>query len=181
MLLGAGSLGCQVARNLLSWGYLKFTFVDNGRVSYSNPVRQCLFTFEDSRADDNFKAQVAARRITEVYPKVEAQGVTMNIPMPGHTVAEDKYEQLFQDVDQLDELVRNHDVVFLLLDSREARWLPTVLAQVHKKLCITVALGFDTFVVMRHGVSHEEQKQAPDQERLGCYFCNDVVAPRNST
>lgn len=102
MLLGSGSLGCQVARNLLSWGYSKFTFVDNGRVSYSNPVRQCLFTFEDSRAEDNFKATIAARRIAEIYPKVEAQGITMNIPMPGHTVAEDKYEKLFQDVEMLD-------------------------------------------------------------------------------
>ena len=128
LLLGSGSLGCQVARNLLSWGYTKLTFVDNGRVSYSNPVRQCLFTFEDSKADDNFKATTAARRLTEIYPKVEAQGITMNIPMPGHTVAEDKYEQLFQDVDRLETLVKEHDVIFLLLDSREARWLPTVLA-----------------------------------------------------
>ena len=46
---------------------------------------------------------------------------------------------------------------------------------------MTIALGFDTFVVMRHGVSVEEQKQMPGQERLGCYFCNDVVAPANST
>lgn len=158
LLLGSGSLGCQVARNLLSWGYTKLTFVDNGRVSYSNPVRQCLFTFDDSRAEDNFKATTAARRIAEIYPKVEAQGITMNIPMPGHTVTEEKYEELFRDVDRLDNLVAEHDVIFLLLDSREARWLPTVLAQVHKKLCMTMALGFDTFVVMRHGVSPEEHK-----------------------
>jgi len=59
-------------------------------------------------------------------------------------------------VEQLEDLVKNHDVIFLLLDSREARWLPTVMAQVHKKLCITIALGFDTFVAMRHGVSLEE-------------------------
>lgn len=138
------------------------TFVDSGRVSYSNPVRQCLFTFEDSRADDNFKAQVAAKRLTEVYPKVEAQSVVMSIPMPGHTVTEGQYQQLFEDTEKLDALVRDHDVIFLLLDSREARWLPTVLANVHKKLCLTIALGFDTFVVMRHGLSVEEQKQMPD-------------------
>jgi len=34
-------------------------------------------------------------------------------------------------------------------------------------------LGFDTYVVMRHGMGDEEH---PGQE-LGCYFCNDVVAP----
>ena len=70
LLLGSGSLGCQVARNLLSWGYEHITFVDNGKVSYSNPVRQCLFTFADSQAEDNFKAPIAASRLKEVYPMV---------------------------------------------------------------------------------------------------------------
>ena len=45
LLLGSGSLGCQIGRNLLSWGFENYTFVDYGNVSYSNPVRQCLFTF----------------------------------------------------------------------------------------------------------------------------------------
>ena len=71
LLLGSGSLGCQVARNLLSWGFTYITFVDNGKVSYSNPVRQCLFTFEDSRAEDNYKAEIAAKRLKEVYPGAE--------------------------------------------------------------------------------------------------------------
>lgn len=35
---------------------------------------------------------------------------------------------------------------------------------------MNVALGFDTYVVMRHGVK---------ENKLGCYFCNDVVAPRD--
>ena len=52
---------------------------------------------------------------------------------------------------KLEALIEEHDVVFLLLDSREARWLPTVLSGVHNKICMTMAVGFDTFLVMRHG------------------------------
>ena len=32
---------------------------------------------------------------------------------------------------------------------------------------MNAALGFDSFLVMRHGY----------EQNLGCYFCNDVVAP----
>jgi ubiquitin-like modifier-activating enzyme ATG7 len=52
-------------------------------------VRQCLFTFEDSRAEDNYKAEIAAKRLKEVYPGAETQGITMSIPMPGHNVGDD--------------------------------------------------------------------------------------------
>lgn len=40
------------------------------------------------------------------------------------------------------------------------------------QLVINAALGFDTYVVMRHGVT--------GGERLGCYFCSDVMAPADS-
>lgn len=86
---------------------------------------------------------------------------------------------MFEDALKLEELIKEHDVVFLLLDSREARWLPTVQSIVHSKICLTIALGFDTFLVMRHGLSPIQQSNL-SSNRLGCYFCNDVVAPRNS-
>jgi ubiquitin-like modifier-activating enzyme ATG7 len=45
---------------------------------------------------------------------------------------------------------------------------------------MTIALGFETFLVMRHGLSILTHNNEINGERLGCYFCNDVVAPRNS-
>ncbi|CDW71187.1 e1-like protein-activating [Stylonychia lemnae] len=182
LLLGSGSLGCQVARNLLSWGYRNITFVDYGKVSYSNPVRQCLFTFEDSHKPDNEKASIAAMRLQEIFPSVNTSGHKLRIPMPGHAVGNNKeaLDELYSDLNQLETLIQEHDVVFLLTDSRESRWLPTVIAAAHKKICLTIALGFETFLVMRHGLSTQHHDNTVNGDRLGCYFCNDIVAPRNS-
>lgn len=182
LLLGSGSLGCQIARNLLSWGFQNFTFVDNGKVAFSNPVRQCLFTFQDS-IDERSKAECAAERLKEIYPLIETRGINLCIPMPGHPAAtEEAASEVVNSLQQLDQLVKEHDIIFLITDSRESRWLPTVLSTIHNKICMTVALGFETFLAMRHGLGEEfHDKELNGPSRLGCYFCNDTVAPRNST
>ncbi|XP_037657967.1 ubiquitin-like modifier-activating enzyme ATG7 isoform X5 [Choloepus didactylus] len=152
LLLGAGTLGCNVARTLMN-----------------------------------------------------ARGYNMSIPMPGHPVnfSSITLEQARKDVEQLEQLIESHDVIFLLMDTRESRWLPAVIAASKRKLVINAALGFDTFVVMRHGLKKPKQQGAGDLcpshpvasadllgsslfanipgYKLGCYFCNDVVAPGDST
>lgn len=66
------------------------------------------------------------------------------------------------------------------------------------QITITAALGFDSYVVMRHGagplsyvsdtksegedalsaqIGNLHMEGADERTRLGCYFCNDVVAP----
>ncbi|XP_032404810.1 ubiquitin-like modifier-activating enzyme ATG7 [Xiphophorus hellerii] len=143
----------------------------------------------------------------------------MSIPMPGHPVnfSQATLSQAQKDVVQLEKLISEHDVVFLLMDTRESRWLPTVIAASKRKLVVNAALGFDTFVVMRHGLKKPPVSQsvsaATDSStscssassssstpagaapsvpgsslfsnipghKLGCYFCNDVVAPGDST
>ena len=124
--------------------------------------------------------------------------------MPGHSVPESEKENVKKTAEQLRQLVLSHDITFVLMDSRESRWLPTLYGYLQFKLAyfcvifalnyqlprntnfrfracynkpvINVGLGFDSYVVIRHGV--DNFKKNSDQ-RLGCYFCNDVVAPQN--
>lgn len=174
LLLGAGTLGSYVARNLLGWGVRKVTFVDNATVSFSNPVRQPLYNFVDCQNGGKRKAIRAAEALREIYPGVDSEGYDMSVPMIGHPVIDPVKTQA--EFNRLEELIESHDVVFLLMDSRESRWLPTVIGKAKFKIVMNAALGFDSYVVMRHGVV----AQGPDQVELGCYFCNDVVAPQNS-
>ncbi len=62
--------------------------------------------------------------------------------MPGHPVSNasvganaSTHVAAVRDACQkLSELIKSHDAVFLLLDTREARWLPTLLATFHRKV-----------------------------------------------
>lgn len=51
------------------WGVRNVTFVDNSTVSYSNPVRQSLFTYDDC-VKHKAKAEAAADRLKEILPSV---------------------------------------------------------------------------------------------------------------
>lgn len=176
LLLGAGTLGCYVARTLMGWGVRTITFVDSARVSFSNPVRQPLFEFEDCLNGGKPKAACAAQRLIKIFPGINATGHDMSIPMPGHPIPPASVEQVKKDVERLEKLFDEHDVVFLLMDSRESRWLPTVLGAAKGKIVLNAALGFDTYLVMRHGA----RASTTTGTRLGCYYCNDIVAPADS-
>lgn len=178
LLLGAGTLGCYVARTLMGWGVRDITLVDSGKVSFSNPVRQPLFEFEDCVNGGKPKAECAAARMKKIFPGINATGHTLSIPMPGHPVPPTSVAQAKEDVKKLEELIEGHDAVFLLMDSRESRWLPTVICAAKGKIVLNAALGFDTFLVMRHGVRASAVR--PDAKQLGCYYCNDIVAPADS-
>ena len=169
LLLGAGTLGSYVSRNLMGWGVRKITLVDYGAVSFSNPVRQPLFQFDDCLNGGKPKALRAAESLKEIYPGVDAEGHVLSVPMLGHPVLDEARTKA--DFTKLQELVDAHDVIFLLMDTRESRWLPTLMGKASNKIVMNAALGFDTYVVMRHGAAPEDGSE----DTLGCYFCNDVV------
>ncbi|KAF1848694.1 autophagy-related protein 7 [Cucurbitaria berberidis CBS 394.84] len=174
LLLGAGTLGTYVSRTLMGWGVRKITFIDNATVSFSNPVRQPLFDFKDCLQGGAKKAERAAEALEEIYPGVDATGHVMEVPMLGHPMTDSAKTKA--DFDKLKKLVNEHDAIFLLMDTRESRWLPTVMGKAAGKIVLNAALGFDTYVIMRHGL----KTTRADEVELGCYFCNDVVAPADS-
>ena len=105
LLLGSGTLGCNVARCLLGWGVKNITFVDNGKVSYSNPVRQSLFNFEHCLEGGQPKAQAASAMLEKIFPGVKTEGHTLTIPMPGHPISESMQQKIHDDYEKLENLI----------------------------------------------------------------------------
>eukprot|EP00897_Mesotaenium_endlicherianum_P002215 jgi/Mesen1/2020/ME000148S01118 len=153
----------------------------------------------DAPMGRRMQATKMSRKGLDIVPGLPAQhaeGVQLAIPMPGHAVSASQEESVRRDCRQLEELIAKHDVVFLLTDTRESRWLPTLICSAHNKaslsIAVNAALGFDTFLVLRHGSTPCPSSSPPSiratatgtaapAQRLGCYFCNDVVAPLDST
>ncbi|NWH35939.1 ATG7 enzyme, partial [Chloropsis hardwickii] len=205
LLLGAGTLGCSVARTLMGWGVRKITFVDNAKISYSNPVRQPLYEFEDCLSGGKPKALAAAERLQKIFPGVvrssfpyndtEIKACPSNFLMSVVMVQRGKKVGSFW-CGQCSYYPQS----FL----QAAKWAWFFLSSgIFMYLVINAALGFDTFVVMRHGLKKPKQQESGDSRfsnasassdllgsslfsnipgyKLGCYFCNDVVAPGDST
>jgi ubiquitin-like modifier-activating enzyme ATG7 len=117
-----------------------------------------------------FKAEAAAEALRRIAPPslISASAVVLGIPIPGHPEHWRDEKLLCEAVAQLSTLIAQHDAVFSVLDSREARWLPTLLCAAEDKLLITAALGMESYLVMRSG------------SELGCYYCSDVCGVGNS-
>ena len=130
------------------------------------------------------KAEVAAQSLTMIYPLVNAKGIVMNIP----TLSQATINEL--EIQQLETLIIDADVLFLVTDTRESRWLPSVLGLRHDKvvflhqlilqLVLTIAIGFDSFIVMRNGTKADTgapfSYTTANTRQLGCYFCQDPYA-----
>ncbi|KAH8583013.1 APG7-like ubiquitin activating enzyme E1 [Cryptosporidium sp. chipmunk genotype I] len=172
LIIGSGTLGCSVARNLIGWGIRNFKFIDHSKVSLNNPMRQCLFTLEDAKNKKN-KALAAVERLRYICPDIHAEGIDFEIPILGDSTLTP--EQFLNSVNETKNNILDSDVVMLLTDNKESRWLPTVLIglinRYHNRkrpiLCITVGLGFDSFIVVRNTFTET------DDSSSGCYFCGD--------
>jgi len=57
-------------KNNKAWGVRHITFVDNGTISYSNPVRQPLYEFQDCLNGGKPKAETAAASLKRIFPGI---------------------------------------------------------------------------------------------------------------
>lgn len=71
------------------------------------------------------------------------KGVVLSIPMPGHHVGESVRSRIRTDVEKLEALIKEHDCIFLLMDTRESRWLPTLVAAANKKVLKKLSFEID--------------------------------------
>lgn len=113
LLIGAGTLGCQVPRMLMAWGVRKITRLDNGKVALSNPLGQSLYTLDDCLNGGDFKSLAAAKSLKCIFPAVDAEGIVMSIPMPGHAVTSQEEKSVVDDCNCLHNLVDSHDAVLV--------------------------------------------------------------------
>ena len=78
--------------------------------------------------------------------------------MPGHPIPRASVAQAQKDVEHLERLFDTHDAVFMLMDSRESRWLPTVLGAAKGK--VRLARPFDV-------TTHHRHDDGPDRAERG--------------
>jgi molybdopterin/thiamine biosynthesis adenylyltransferase len=195
LILGSGTLGCNIGRLLTGYGIRRITFVDNGNVSFSNLARQSLFSTNSFNSEGKGfpKAEAAKLGLQLVAPHLEVEAVNLTIPMPGHFVTDDRLEEVIGDLQKLEDLIREHDIVFNVFDSREARYFPSLLGALLNKNVISIGIGYDSFVIVQHGNYGKEKcasliedvsptgvddwnKETP----FGCFFCSDYLPPSDS-
>lgn len=78
--------------------------------------------------------------------------------MPGHPIPPSSVEQVGKDIRKLEDLIEEHDAIFLLMDSRESRWLPSVIGKTKGKV---------SFYLLKIFASYSPQINI----LLDCYEC----------
>lgn len=154
LFCGSGTLAHHMSTILLTWGVRSMTFIDNGIVSRSNLLRQPLFKERDI---SKLKAHVTAKSLDCLVSDGNFKGLNVTIPYTKSTG---------QDNDILEDLIKECDVVVCVTDTRASRYAPTFLARKLNKVCLSAAVGIDTFTIVR-----------TDSDLDSCYFCSDVTGP----
>jgi len=142
MVVGAGALGNEVLKNLALFGIGNIVVVDFDRIEHSNLCRSVLFRGKDADLQE-YKAEIAARRIKEINPNVNIKAITGDV---GNEVGLGIFRQM--------------DIIIGCLDSRFARFLINKLAFRANKSWID------------GGIENLEGNVRIFQPEVNCYECS---------
>ncbi|KAK5982117.1 ThiF domain-containing protein, partial [Trichostrongylus colubriformis] len=141
-------------------------------------------TFADARKTRS-KAETAAAALQRIYPSIESEAVLLTVLMPGYTVAPREEAALVRDVEAIEQLVCAHDVVFLCFRQSRSQMVTHRIGQQAWQAIVFRwrSLGFDNYVVIRHGVRYHIYLRwyCYTVLVLACYFCSGVTAAGNSS
>lgn len=121
LVAGVGGLGCSSALGLAMAGVGRLVLVDRDRVELSNLNRQALYSVEDLGRP---KAEVAARRLRELNPEVEVEGLELEI-------GPDNVEGLVRGVDLVVDGQDNFETRLLLNDECLRQGKPFIHAAIY--------------------------------------------------
>jgi|GEM_PF-1305612 len=118
LIVGIGGSGCNVALGLGRMGFQDIVLVDKDKVEASNFTRQVLYGIEDIGLE---KARIAGKKLKE------------------HSLGKVKSYQMdiLENRKKFDDLVKNADFVFGLVDNRGAQYFITDRCVEHKKPMIS--------------------------------------------
>ncbi|MEM2900942.1 MAG: ThiF family adenylyltransferase [Thermoplasmata archaeon] len=114
LIVGVGGSGCNVALGLGRMGFQEIVLVDKDKVEASNFTRQVLYRVEDIGLD---KARVAGKRMKE-----HSLGKVKSYKM-----------DILKNRKKFDNLVKDADFVFGLVDNRGGQYFITERCAFHKK------------------------------------------------
>jgi ubiquitin-like modifier-activating enzyme ATG7 len=66
----------------------------------------------------------------KIIPNINSKGINMFIPMISHKFNK---ETINNDIDIFINILNEHDIVYIVTDSRESRWLPIYLCKKYNK------------------------------------------------
>ncbi|NHI91442.1 MAG: hypothetical protein EAX96_02995 [Candidatus Lokiarchaeota archaeon] len=149
-MIGAGALGCEIAKNLALIGIGKIIIVDVDTIETSNLSRQMLFRPGD---EGRGKAEVAGERLKQMNPYMEVEF----------------YNQLLQDIPM--KIYESADIIIGGLDNIKARLdLNNICLRLKKPLIDSGTLGFEGHVqIVTQGIE--------DFDETPCLRCLMPVPP----
>jgi adenylyltransferase/sulfurtransferase len=117
LVVGAGGLGCPLLTNLAAAGVGNITVIDPDKISLSNIHRQTLFS---PNLVGEKKALVAARKILELNPFIQAKGIVSRV----------KLEHLEHDL--VIDCTDNMETKYFLHDACHKLRIPLISASVYQ-------------------------------------------------